>query len=1144
MAPSHRKDTLRVSALPFPRDDVIERGFYESTMKGDTDVFRERPPRQCWRTVSPLLEPQPWDLRASRRSSPPVGFEATHRVSKGVPSETSSSVAAGKVQASQTDEAEDVALVQLVTHEFNLLRNSISDIERRILNHHGLIQASTQAELEHRFPRTEGGIVPTSQVDTPPTEFSVMSNSMDHENLTADSTQDTYAPGDRVSYLSTTARKWIGATVTRHNADGSYDLDVKRRVNSLCISKKPQMLPNFTDSVIGMPDGSARPAQFAAVRTHKQGDNGIYDIGCYEQSPARPLLSKPTLAQIISISGVPSKSPHLGVGGIFEEERNKKSICNSGEKMIAAAAPLKIQMPVRGSQGSSDNVASTSEAVVGGEIASWKLPLRHDIGSCEEPLATLVSSRPSLGKVISISGVPAKPVQFGVASKCEEDFEEQQSCNTSEMVNVSTMRSKMQIPNCVNGDSTDDEIANVFADAVDRHIPSWKPCVRQNVGSCKRSQPRRKSCHMTLAQDTGLITFLGNPMMCSAVEKSEQERGKNKIWSIDENVTEAIEPWKTQTSLWVSNGSSSDDEVASISQVPAKIQIDRWNSSVRHGFGTCKQPAAEPSSSRITLAQAISEAGVPNRPMHIGDVETLETKLDEKQICNIDSRQDGVEQISSDPVHAELFGKCPSKGRHTKMITDPPSRTKLLSFGKERVQERMLLQGCGKDLSSRGRIGPVAALLSSSWWDIFVCVMISVYTVFVGIQVDYATKHVTTNAPAAFYVVGNFFTLFFLLELLLRIWHYGIKFFTKCDGADKWWNYFDLLLVASALVEVVVDIQTLVGTEQGDGTEASSAQLRVLRILRIARLMKVFRVARIIRFIPSLRTLINSIVCTLRSVSCALILMLMIIYVFGMIIVQAVRDHITDNPDSIADLDGLEMYWSTLIICMFTLLKTIVGGISWHECVVPLEDLPLFLIFVFLSYVLFMYFAVMNVITAVFCENAIQSKRNDQEVVMQEQVLDKKKYVKKLKTLFTTIDEDHSGLVSRDELERFLDRELSGAFFEYLELDVNCANDIMKLIDLDGSGELDIDEFVDGICHLRGSARSVDLAELGYHLQTFQQQILRRLGTLEGAVGASNRRADTLAAKGLAAQPDLTSLGDTVELPSQMGYKSSSISDF
>merc|ERR1712048_1314425 len=111
--------------------------------------------------------------------------------------------------------------------------------------------------------------------------------------------------------------------------------------------------------------------------------------------------------------------------------------------------------------------------------------------------------------------------------------------------------------------------------------------------------------------------------------------------------------------------------------------------------------------------------------------------------------------------------------------------------------------------------------------------------------------------------------------------------------------------------------------------------------------------------------------------------MLLFIYVFAMILTQAVGGFKETN--GCADAPDLCEYWGGLFVSMLSLFKAIAGGISWHEILVPLQkNLDATWVMVFLFYVVFLYFAVLNVITGVFCESAIQSAKSDQEMVMHE----------------------------------------------------------------------------------------------------------------------------------------------------------------
>merc|ERR1712187_783563 len=162
----------------------------------------------------------------------------------------------------------------------------------------------------------------------------------------------------------------------------------------------------------------------------------------------------------------------------------------------------------------------------------------------------------------------------------------------------------------------------------------------------------------------------------------------------------------------------------------------------------------------------------------------------------------------------------------------------------------------------------------------------------------------------------------------------------------------------------------------------------------------------------------------------------------------------------------------------FTLFKSIMGGLSWHDCVVPLATVSHSSIVVFLLYICVSSLAVLNVITGVFCQSAIEGAEADRDLVVQKHLAQKTEYVQNLKKLFHEIDSDESNVISMEEFAAHLSDEESRAFFNSLEIDVGTAWEIFHLLDCDGGGDIDIEEFVAGCLRLRGPSRAVDVAQI------------------------------------------------------------------
>ncbi|CAE7720288.1 CACNA1H, partial [Symbiodinium pilosum] len=136
---------------------------------------------------------------------------------------------------------------------------------------------------------------------------------------------------------------------------------------------------------------------------------------------------------------------------------------------------------------------------------------------------------------------------------------------------------------------------------------------------------------------------------------------------------------------------------------------------------------------------------------------------------------------------------------------------------------------------------------------------------------------------------GNIYTVLFSLELFVRLGAQKPKDFF-C-GEDKRWNFLDGIIVVASWWEVVGEIQTLLASSNPEESNfAGITGIRTLRIIRITRLVKVARLARVLRFVMALRTLTQSIIYTLKSLIWAMVLLLLIVYTFGILFTQVVFD--------------------------------------------------------------------------------------------------------------------------------------------------------------------------------------------------------------------------------------------------------------
>lgn len=226
----------------------------------------------------------------------------------------------------------------------------------------------------------------------------------------------------------------------------------------------------------------------------------------------------------------------------------------------------------------------------------------------------------------------------------------------------------------------------------------------------------------------------------------------------------------------------------------------------------------------------------------------------------------------------------------------------------------------------------------------------------------------------------------------------------------------------------------------------------------------------------------------MKSLLWALIMLAIVVYVFAISLTTGATDWSkavvgVDNPawlelvEASADPTLVQMHkrFGSLAKTAYTLVQAMLGGISWGEVSDLLMEIDVISPALLLLYVAFTMLAVLNVITGAFVDNALQLASQQRDFQIEEQMETKEEYIRQIKALFKTIDDDGSGEVSRSELREMLEDATLAAYFRVLGFDTNDADMLFDLLDTDESDSISMQEFLDGCTRLKGSARSMDV---------------------------------------------------------------------
>jgi len=134
--------------------------------------------------------------------------------------------------------------------------------------------------------------------------------------------------------------------------------------------------------------------------------------------------------------------------------------------------------------------------------------------------------------------------------------------------------------------------------------------------------------------------------------------------------------------------------------------------------------------------------------------------------------------------------------------------------------------------------------------------------------------------------------------------------------------------------------------------------------------------------------------------------------------------------------------------------------------------------FLFLFYIVFVTFGVMNVVTGVFVDKALEITSQDKEFVILEEIENRREDIRQLKEFFYTLDHDGNGVIDKRKMIGSLEDHWLQGSLSSMDIDGHAMVTLFEVIDTDNKGTLTIEEFIQGCMQIRGDAKAVDLFAL------------------------------------------------------------------
>jgi len=338
-----------------------------------------------------------------------------------------------------------------------------------------------------------------------------------------------------------------------------------------------------------------------------------------------------------------------------------------------------------------------------------------------------------------------------------------------------------------------------------------------------------------------------------------------------------------------------------------------------------------------------------------------------------------------------------------------------------------------------------------------------------------------------------------ILELGLRIVSNRLDFLR---GIEWKWNVFDSVIVGLSILEKVAEsILSQVGVN-----------FPFLRLIRVVRVLRVLKVLHMVPFFRRLGLLMSSVSVSLSALAPAFVFLILLMYLFGICIMQGIINHIDKNNEPSDVLTSIDTVFGSVGVTMQTLFMSVTNGLSWRECVKVLDRIGVAYIMFFLFYVGFVQICVLNIVTGVFVDTVHQMYRPEREEIVQRELSKRKQVLQLIRTVFEEADEDCSGTITWEEFEECISDENIIMYLSSLEIDITQAREIFDIIDSEGKNEVGIDDVVIGFLEMKGAAKGADvvilrnnLNKLALRMSHFARETKRSLHTLKELMDLARR---------------------------------------
>jgi voltage-gated sodium channel len=343
-------------------------------------------------------------------------------------------------------------------------------------------------------------------------------------------------------------------------------------------------------------------------------------------------------------------------------------------------------------------------------------------------------------------------------------------------------------------------------------------------------------------------------------------------------------------------------------------------------------------------------------------------------------------------------------------------------------------------------------------FDMIMACIIVTNTITIGVELD--ASHGVESRHWGWILLEVIYCLLFVGEVAIKLKYHTWRWIFM-DG----WNFFTLIVASFAFVDGI--ILSPLGLH---------GQLRMLSLVRVVGMLRLLRVIRMYRSLKELRLIMQGLVGSLGMLCWTVIILVVFLYVASVFTTSTIgRSTDYDNFKKLTNGWDHDDLFGSVGRSMFTLLQCVTRD-SWASSVsryVVVQQW--YMSFFFLGFGLISTYGLLNLVVSVIVEQTLTAARSNENRVAAKEARNQRAELDGLKEIFVLADEDGSGELDVHEFLAALENEEILWRMRQLDLPIDDAARLFTVIDGEGTRALTMEEFIDGCTKLKGPARSRDL---------------------------------------------------------------------